>query len=445
MPPLTRRHFMIGLASLPTACKQPTEGQIETSAAVREPKLVDGYTDKGAYYPGELLTVFLNYNKAALSNIRLFDSLGRQVFSVAAAVYPQKIQNKEPWREGFGYAATLSLVLPDLPSGLYFWEGKVRFIVRARPDEALDLVVVYPSNTDAAYNAAGGKSFYLPGDPNHASEISFQRPLSSNALQFTEKFYPWLAKRTALKTGHINDLDMDDYNKLAQGRLLLLVGHNEYWSRQARQNFDAFVANGGHALVLSGNTMWWQIRYSADRSKLICYKNAKDPVADPLLVTKTWCTPALNYPILSSLGADFDHGGYGCKTDCGWDGYKIVRADSPIFNGAGLANGDILSMPSTELDGAPLSGFDRNGAPIIDNSILKFHRVDLLGYDHGVRSGKTTATWMVFQKTPTSGIVIHGASTDWGSAKGLGGKDAAKISIIMDNMIKLLLANQYPA
>ena len=37
---------------------------------------------------------------------------------------------------------------------------------------------------------------------------------------------------------------------------------------------EASITNtGGHALILSGNTMWWQVRYNEDKTKLICYFN----------------------------------------------------------------------------------------------------------------------------------------------------------------------------
>ena len=101
----------------------------------------------------------------------------------------------------------------------------------------------------------------------------------------------------------------------------MIVGHSEYWSKEARQNFDRYIDEGNHGIVLSGNTMWWQIRYEENGKKIVCYKyDNVDPIGDPLLETIWWNENQLDYPITSSIGADFDNGGYAHYQDNGWDG-----------------------------------------------------------------------------------------------------------------------------
>jgi len=63
------------------------------------------------------------------------------------------------------------------------------------------------------------------------------------------------------------------------------------------------------------------------------FQTPPDPETDPLLHTTTWDTPSLQYPIYSSVGADFPHGGYGLKTDNGWNGFKIATPTSPLLEG----------------------------------------------------------------------------------------------------------------
>ena len=43
-------------------------------------------------------------------------------------------------------------------------------------------------------------------------------------------------------------------------RLLLSVGHDEYWSGPMRDTVEAFIAGGGNVAFLSGNTSFWQVR-----------------------------------------------------------------------------------------------------------------------------------------------------------------------------------------
>jgi hypothetical protein len=155
-----------------------------------------------------------------------------------------------------------------------------------------------------------------------------------------------------------------------------------------------------------------------------------------------WYDPYLKFLTLNSIGADFDHGGYGRNIDEGWDGYKICINNSPLLEGTNLKKGDIISLPTHEYDGTPIKNYDIEGFPLIDNSKLKFYKSEIIGYDFGFRGIKTCGTFFVFQKTPTSGIIINTGTTDWGSERGIGGTDGEKLKLITRNMINKLLNKQ---
>jgi hypothetical protein len=222
--------------------------------------------------------------------------------------------------------------------------------------------------------------------------------------------------------------------------LLIVPGHSEYWTLSARKNFDRLVENGNSAMVLSGNTMWWQVRYSSKKDQLICYRNAiSDKDGPAKLKTINWNDPLLDYPILKSLGADFTYAGYGAKTDRGWDGYKIT-ANSPLLVGTGLKIGDILPLRSQEADGAPLLGF-QNGLPILDLQALKFSQAEIVGYDFTSRAEKDgVMTWLVYRPSKNAGMVVNVASTNWCDQNGIGANES--IQIITRNMIKKLLSRE---
>lgn len=106
--------------------------------------------------------------------------------------------------------------------------------------------------------------------------------------------------------------------------------------------------------------------------------------------------------------------------DKGWDGYKIL-SNSPLLEGTSLKKGDILKLRSRESDGAPLARME-NGIPILDDMALGFFKSEIIGFDHVVnRAGADMiATWIVFKRSITSGIVINVASTNWCSHDGIG-------------------------
>jgi hypothetical protein len=77
-------------------------------------------------------------------------------------------------------------------------------------------------------------------------------------------FIRWLERR-CFAVDYCTDLDIHKNfgNFLETYRLLLSVGHDEYWSEQMRRNVEAFVENGGNvafsaAIPAGGGFTWWR-------------------------------------------------------------------------------------------------------------------------------------------------------------------------------------------
>ena len=402
----------------------------------KETIVADGYVDKLSVHVGDSLTVFINAHKEKDDFVlRLYDLKGNAVARYKVAVAPQEKRKDKPWENGFGYKPTLKIKVPPLKSGVYLWNDEIPFVVKSTKAK---IIVVYSSNTENAYCNAGGKSLYAfnSTEKKPAAIVSFHRPIP--LPRHSEAFLKWFAKQNYSDVGYITDSDMDDYDEIKKAKLLMIVGHSEYWTLEARRNFDRFVDEGKNALVLSGNTMWWQVRYNHNQQQLIAYKDYPDPEPSVRLHTINWSKPELGYPIVNSIGADFLHAGYGLKQDSGWDGYKIVSPQSPLLKGVKIKKGEVLKLSSDENDGAPLLGFE-NHQPIIDRSSLGFERIELIGYDSTFRAKHGVATWIAFRKTRKSGVVINTASTDWCSHRGMGSDDVRRIT---KNMISKLLRNE---
>ena len=431
------------------------------ASSARAFTIVDGYMDKLSYHPGDTALVYLN-SSIVIPNWKLYllDVEGNRKDSVITDLIPQGISNPEPWVNGFGYHVTFAYVIPaHLQSGIYQWENKVFFIVK-NPQKNADITIIYPSNTEAAYNEAGGKGLYDFDSPEgRAHTVTFQRPLSTFIINdvrtYCRRFLQWIHSLGGYSFQYIADNDMDDYSEISNSKIIVVPGHSEYWSRNARQNLDSFVNSGKDAMILSGNTMWWQVRYSNDRTRLICYKDKwLDPEPDSLMKTINWPEPSLNYPSLTSTGADFIHGAYGMKPYHGWYGYNILQPGSPLLEGTGLSFHDILSCQSMEYDATLFYGIEPNGDPILDTTSLGFCKIELIGYDWGKSiyfygPQKSYGTFIAFKKYPTSGNVINVGFTNWcarnvgqGGAGGFGGKDSLKIKTITMNMFNKLLAGE---
>jgi hypothetical protein len=408
--------------------------------------VITGYTDKVSYFPGEAVDVFLQSSDSLDCGLGFYDIHGQLAFHTKVSVFPQRVSPAEPWENGFKFRSNGNVILPtSLASGIYLIENKITIVVKS--GATADVTVVYPSNTINAYNTSGGKSLYPfnSTDMKASPMVTFLRPMDSPVEKGEcAECLKWFPSLFNIKINYITDMDLD-YGESFQGKVIVIVGHSEYWTRKARANFDRFVDEGGHALILSGNTMWWQVRYTDAKDGLICYREASlDPEPGPSVKTVRWVDPTLQYPILPSIGEDFDHGGYGLETDHGWNGLKIVSPFSPLLEGLALQKGDVLNLPSTECDGAPIKNWDADGFPVLNNDTLQFAKFELIGFDRGSRGGQETfPTFTVLQKSQASGIIVNVGSINWCSSSGMGSPDAGeKIKTITRNALNKLLTGQ---
>src|SRR5207249_1659914 len=102
-------------------------------------------------------------------------------------------------------------------------------------------------------------------------------PSSSPRQTFTHWDPPFIAwvESHGYRVDYCTDLDLhEDPSLLAPYRLLLSVGHDEYWSDAMRAHAEQFVANGGNLAFFSGNICWWRIHYTDNDTAFTCDKPA---------------------------------------------------------------------------------------------------------------------------------------------------------------------------
>lgn len=461
---------------------------------ITKAQIINGYTDKQSYRTGETIKFYLSgtsqtdYNLIGRANQSLTFINGQSdpvaVFGLLNMVL-QTPQTNEPWKNGFGYNLTTTWVVPiGLKSGLYYL-GPVPIIIKGSLNA--DVVIVCPTNRINAYSTSGGKSFYedtitpdcLTGEISwkngcnsllRATTVSFLRPQFIDSANIGG-FFTWFMDQS-YNANVIADIDLENYTEIQNAKVVVIVGHSEYWTRNARLNFDRFVDSGKNGLILSGNSMWWQVRYEddnyqVDSTKLTCYKNDQAPptplgcqtctlnptipirpydnTCDTLLRTVNFAPESgfistsnpsstsnlkVKYSVIGSIGADISHGGWGSTatpSDCnysGFHGFKIVTPNSPILNGTNLNQGDILETETGEFDTTIISNIDSNNDlignyPELNLSALGFYRGEIIAFERTNIPIETTngkfqyAAIILFQKTYTSGKIINVNSNQW--------------------------------
>ncbi|NEE60071.1 hypothetical protein G3M55_88050, partial [Streptomyces sp. SID8455] len=61
---------------------------------------------------------------------------------------------------------------------------------------------------------------------------------------------------------------------LSHYSLLVVNGHDEYWSMEMRDSVEAFARRGGNLAFFAANTAWWQMRLEDDGRTMVCHRDA---------------------------------------------------------------------------------------------------------------------------------------------------------------------------
>ena len=105
-----------------------------------------------------------------------------------------------------------------------------------------------------------------------ARRVSFDRPYAGFAepCGFTARYSGWQrwekpfvqwAERSGYKLDVAVNSDLEFHPEILKHyRLVLSVGHDEYWSSKMRDHLEAFIVGGGNVAFFSGNTAFWQVR-----------------------------------------------------------------------------------------------------------------------------------------------------------------------------------------
>ena len=325
-------------------------------------------------------------------------------------------------------------------------ESDACFIVRAaEPGKRSKILLQLSTNTYNAYTNWGGSSVYAYNSraKNQGSRVSFERPLSSQFSNWELPFVQW-CERNGYELDYAANGDLEFHPELLQHyRLVVSVGHDEYWSGPMRDNLEAFIAKGGNVAFFSGNSVCWQIRSEDGGKAFTCWK--QNYHADPVFQTRefktlstAWSHHLLQRPENQLTGVGFLWGGYQRSHGQFMDGkaaYMVHRPEHWVFEGTGLKRGEEFGGKDTivgyEADGCELEWRDglpfathKDGTPktfeVLGTCPVRWHPDDVEWYERWEK-GRTGAACMGIYTQ--GGTVFTAATTDW--AHGLRGGDKA--------------------
>lgn len=236
-----------------------------------------------------------------------------------------------------------------------------------------------PFATYQAYNWTGGGCFYdrpprSPDPDRPGARLSWQRPgggiggITFGAedhydptsprqtfAHWDAPFIRWLA-RNGYDVEFCADIDVHrEPGLLRRHRLLLSVGHDEYWTEAMRDHVETYIAAGGHAAFFGANLCWWRIHLVDDGQAMVCHQGGPTGAFD-----HWWPETGARRPEDSLAGVSYRHGGGWWDGPRETEGFIVQDADHWALRGTGLARGARFGRHSIP----PLVGYECDGAPI---------------------------------------------------------------------------------
>ncbi len=442
---------------------------------------IEGYAGQLSVAPGEAVTLHVSTSAPKFT---------AEIARVGAKTETVWTKKDLPGREqpvpdnassqGCGWPETFRVEIPkDWRSGYYqvrlraedrggVWtqrgtrtaESSAFFVVRAaEPGKATPILLQLCTNTYNAYNNWGGFSVYAYNGigKNQGSRVSFDRPPASQFARWEQPFVEWAESHGyTLDYGVNSDLEFRP-KLLAHYKLVLSVGHDEYWSAPMRDALEGFIAKGGNVAFFSGNSVCWQVRSENEGRALVCFKQHYfvDPVfqtGDWRTLSTAWSHHLVKRPENQLTGVGFLWGGYRQSHGQFMDEpaeYTVHRPEHWIFAGTDLKRGGVFGAKDTivgyECDGCELTWKDglpfpthRDGTPesftVLASCPARWHPDDCEWYDQWEKGRTGAACLGVYTK---GGTVFTTGSTDW--AHGLRGGDKAVEQItrnVLDRLMK---------
>jgi hypothetical protein len=442
---------------------------------------VEGYAGRHSVAPGDTLTLHLNTSAPKVAvEIRRLGAKPTVVWTSSEVPGAEHPTPPDASSHGCRWPAAVSIPVPaDWRSGYYLVTFRVRdngggpffhrgprtaegscfFVLRpARDAKPRPILLQLSTHTYNAYNNWGGFSLYAYNGRggNQGHRVSWQRPPLPQFANWEQPFVEW-AESNGIELDYTANGDLEFHPEVLQGRRLVLsVGHDEYWSAGMRRNLEAFLEGGGNVAFFSGNTCCWQVRPEDDGEALTCWKQNyhSDPVyaarQGQATLSSLWSHHLVGNPENRLTGVGFLWGGYHRSHGQLMDGsgaFTVHRPEHWLFEGTGLKRGDAFGAQDTvvgyECDGCELEWRDglpypthKDGTPesfeVLGTAPAQWHPDDCQWYDRWENGRKGHAVLGVHRR---GGTVFTCGSTDW--AHGLRGNDPAVVRITRNVLDRL--------
>jgi hypothetical protein len=260
---------------------------------------IEGYCSKQSLKAGESLQIMVSTKPAARFDIEIFRMgyyggegarLMQRLGPFEGREQPVPEMGEQRLRECQWKACTELQIPQDWPSGVYlgrlntlpddpqkpYWQSYIIFIVR--DERPADILFQCSDNTWQAYNRwPVNESLYTDPRAAHAPGVSvsfdrpygkyvqiFDNPLSMGSGEFLLWEYPllyWLEKE-GYDVTYASNVDSLEPANLQRAKVMLSVGHDEYWDLRQYHSVRDSIDKGLSVLWLSANDVYMVTPFS---------------------------------------------------------------------------------------------------------------------------------------------------------------------------------------
>lgn len=419
---------------------------------------IEGYASAVSISPGDSIRLFVNVSEPhdarwELYRLGYYGGAGGRFISSGSLVnrMPQAscpVSKDTGLIECAWDPAAEVIIDPWAVTGYYVFklvrddgfESYVPLVVRELVKRA-PLLVQASVTTWQAYNAWGGASLYVNNLPSsahftgaHAYQVSFDRPYlttwpnaagSGDLLIYESFMLGWLESR-GYDLAYTTNVDVDSDPSTVLGRKLVLdVGHDEYWSQGERDAMENARSGGVPLGFFSGNSGYWQIRFEPSSSSvshriMTCYKSASlDPMGKSKDATVRFRDPPVNRPENTLIGQMYE-------TFTRMDGFPLVVAKPQhwLYEGTNVAAGDTIShIVGDEWDHVWVHHSTPSGLEVLAHSDA-----------FGVTGSDVPSDVTAYYPTPTT-FVFSAGTRQWSWGLGKPGYRDARLERMTENVL----------
>lgn len=349
------------------------------------------YTDKLSYSLNDTINIFAS-SKAKypiFNKTSIFSLGGKELLSIKLDLAHSKNKKEEVLLNGDKIEKNIKVKLNAsiFKPGIYLIAQDIPLIVTSK--EKSDVTIVYPYLNNLIHQKVEEQSVFSLNLAKTSSKRSVEVDKYTLGLKTVFKDL-----NRSFKANYINDIDIADFQKIKNTRVLMIYGKSNFWTPKMKLNLKTFIDAGGSVLFISSyilnNVCWY------DNTNLLLFDSTRSNGIE------SWHGFNGDAPRYT-IGTSYLYGGKSVHED-----YKLLKPKHRIFKGVEelKLNAKLYNSPRVKWN---------DSIPIIDTNVVKFYKVNILGYNESITpiNKKGIKGIFEFQPDTNSGKIISLGTEDW--------------------------------